>query len=84
MKENLGQSYSIIKINDDTKEITTLYSYIPNLKYADLLAQLAMCNKRDYELIYITAGWNISINKNHPEEYAEALKLAEEYKYKKI
>lgn len=81
MKENLGQSYSIIKINTETKEETTLYTYIPNLKYVDLLAQLAMCNKQDYELIYITAGWNISINKNHPKEYEEALKLAEEYKY---
>jgi len=81
MKENLGQSYSIIKINDDTKEIKNLYSHIPSLKEADLLAQLSMCNKQDYELIYITAGWNISINKNHPIEYKEALRLAEEYKY---
>lgn len=60
----------------------TLYDHISNLKYADLLAQLSMCNKQDYELIYIYAGWNISIDKNHPEEYKEALRLAEEYKYK--
>lgn len=53
MKENLGQSYSIIKINNDTKEIKNLYSHIPSLKEADLLAQLSMCNKQDYELIYI-------------------------------
>lgn len=80
MKENLGQSYSIVKLNTKTKEMTGVYQFILDLKQVDLLAQSAMCNKQDHELIYITAGWNISINKNHPEEYKEALKLAEEHR----
>lgn len=80
MKENLGQSYSIVKFNTETKEMTGVYQFIHDLKQVDLLAQLAMCNKQNYELIYITAGWNISIDKNHPKEYGEALRLAEEHK----
>ena len=82
MKENLGRIYSIVNFDTTTKEMTILYECIPDLKQADLLAQLSMCNKQDYELIYITAGWNMSINKNekYMEEYNEVLRLAEEYK----
>lgn len=81
MRINLGKSYSIVKLDTNTKEIKTLYDFIPNLQQADLLAQLSMCNKQDYELIYITPGWNLSIDKNHSKEYEEALKLAKEYEY---
>ena len=34
-----------------------------------------MCNKKDYEVIYITPGWNRSIGAYHPKEYEEALKF---------
>ncbi len=79
MGVSLGKTYSIVKLDTNTKEIKTLYDYIPNLQQADLLAQLSMCNKHDYELIYITPGWNLSIDKNHPTEYEEALRLAKKY-----
>jgi len=72
--------YSIFKINFDTQEKTILYSCISDIKEADLLAQLAMSNKKSVnELIFISAGWNRGI-KDSPEEYEKALKLAEEYK----
>ena len=37
--------YSIYKINFDTQEKTILYDCIEDIQKADLLAQLAMCNK---------------------------------------
>jgi hypothetical protein len=74
-------SYSVIKINDKLNKTTCLYEYIETLEEAELLAQLAMCNKHPWdELIYITPGWNKSINKNNLEEYQKSLELAEKYK----
>jgi hypothetical protein len=73
-------AYSVIKINDRLNKETCLYEYIETLEEAGLLAQLAMCNKHPWdELIYITPGWNRSIDKNCPEEYIKALQLAEKY-----
>ncbi len=79
MEENLGKSYSIVKLDIDTKEMTTLYDCIPSIQQADLLAQLSMCSKKDYELIYITPGWNRNIDVYCLKEYEEVLKLAEKY-----
>lgn len=56
-----------------------LYENIPTFEEADLLAQLAMSEKEDNELIIIMPGWNRSI-KRYPEEYERAKLLAEEYK----
>jgi len=71
--------YSIYKIDFDTQEKTILYDCIEDIQKADLLAQLAMCNKTINELIFICAGWNRSINR-YSELYDKALKLAVEYK----
>lgn len=82
MNENLGASYSVVKIDtSNNNDIVFLYEFIPNLKDAELLAQLAMCSKCPYELIHITPGWNKSINKEkrYLEEYNKALDLAKEY-----
>jgi len=38
--------YSIYKINFDTQEKIILYDCIDDIQKADLLAQLAMCNKK--------------------------------------
>jgi len=71
--------YSIFKINFDTQEHKRLYDCISTIEEADLLAQLAMSNKKDInELIFISAGWNRDI-KSDPELYNRALQLAEEY-----
>jgi len=72
--------YSIYKINFDTNKKTILYDCINDIKDADLLAQLAMNNKKSVnDLIFISAGWNRGIE-NNPKEYEKALKLADEYK----
>ena len=71
--------YSIYKINFDTQKRTILYDCIDDIKKADLLAQLAMCNKKVNELIFICAGWNRSIDRDS-ELYGKALELAVEYK----
>lgn len=70
--------YSIWKINFDTGEKTILYDYINDIKDANLLAQLAMCNKKVDELIFICAGWNEGINRN-TELYEKALQLAQNH-----
>ena len=46
------------------------------------IAELAMAQKKDWELICIFPGWNRSIDKDKSriKEYEHALKLAEEYK----
>jgi hypothetical protein len=75
-------NYSVHKTNPDTGENVCLYDFIEDINDADLLAQLAMCNKRTEELIIIMPGWNRGI-KDRPEEYKKALKLAEEYKAEK-
>jgi hypothetical protein len=71
--------YSIHKTNPDYGINICLYEFINTIDEADLLAQLAMCNKRQDELIIIMPGWNRGINEK-PELYQRALKLAEEYK----
>lgn len=71
--------YSIYKINFDTQEKSILYDCIDNIQDADLLAQLAMCNKRVDDLIFICAGWNRSIDRQS-ELYKTALQLAVEYR----
>jgi 16S rRNA G966 N2-methylase RsmD len=70
--------YGIYKMNQYTGKMTNLYEFIKDLKSADLLAQLAMTNKKDYELIFISPGYNRGIYKN-PKEYKKALELAEKY-----
>ena len=57
-----------------------LYEHISDPEDALLLAQLAMCDKDDNELIFIFPG-GINIKKNHEKLYKEALRLAEKYKY---
>jgi len=71
--------YSIYKINFDIQTHTILYDCIDDIQEADLLAQLAMSNKKADELIFICAGWNRGI-KGDSELYSRTLKLAEEYK----
>lgn len=71
--------YSIYKTNTNTKHDIRLYDFIEDIKEADLLAQLAMINKQDNELIIIMPGWNRGI-KDRPEEYKKALALADKYK----
>ena len=73
--------YEIFKINfDDISKRVCLYDCIYNIEEADLLAQLAMSDKNDDELIIIMPGFNRGI-KDCPNEYKKALELAEEYKY---
>ncbi len=58
-----------------------LYDCISDPEDALLLAQLAMCEKDDNELIFIFPGSNYSIDKKHEKLYKEALRLAERHKY---
>jgi len=71
--------HSIFSINFDKQERAILYSGIDTIEEARLLSQLAMIDKQDDELIFISAGWNRDI-KNKQEEYNKALELAEEYR----
>lgn len=52
-----------------------------NVKQEDveLMAQLAMVNKSDYELVFILPGNNRGI-KNKPDEYKKALEISKKYK----
>lgn len=70
---------TVCKLNQVNHTHTELYNCIETMEEAELLAQLAMLDKRDDELIFIFPGWNRGINKNQ-QEYERALQLAEEYK----
>ena len=77
-------SLTVIKIDRScSNEYSRLYECIETPEDALLLAQLAMCNKREDELIAIFPGWNRSIKKYHKDEYDKALILAEKYKVEK-
>jgi hypothetical protein len=71
--------YSVYKCIPETNYNECLYDFIDDIKEADLLAQLAMSYKKDYELIIIMPGSNRGI-KNKTEEYKKALELTEKYK----
>jgi hypothetical protein len=79
LERRIIMGYSIYKINFDIQTYTILYDCIDNIQDADLLAQLAMCNKNINELIFICAGCNRGINDNQTL-YNKALELAKEYK----
>lgn len=66
------------KMNNNKYEV--LYDGIKTMDEAMLLAQFVMCGKRDAELVFIFPGWNMSINKYHPDKFLEAIVLAEKYK----
>lgn len=69
-------SVSLIKSN--TGEIKRLYEDIPDFEQAELLAQLAINNKKDFnDLIVIFPGFSREIKE---EELETALRLADEYK----
>lgn len=79
MIDNKHLDLSIYKINNVTKRKIKLYECISTFEEAMLLSQLAMSDKNDNELIYILPGWNLGI-KEFPNEYKQALELAEKYK----
>ena len=58
-----------------------LYDCISTMEEAILLAQLAMTEKRDDELVFILPGSNLSIDRRveFQEEYEKALELAKKY-----
>jgi hypothetical protein len=59
-----------------TREIERIYEGINSLEEAFLLAQLAMKNKENDELIVIMPGWNQDMNE---DEIKKASELAEKY-----
>lgn len=61
-----------------------IYTCIDTLEDAYLLAQLAMVNKEDHELIVIFPGWNIGIERNHENMYERAILLASQHKYERF
>lgn len=73
-------SMSVCKFDSEMKGYTVLYDCIPTIEDAELLAQLAMIEKRNDELIFIFPGWNRGINEK-TELYNKALVLANEYKF---
>jgi hypothetical protein len=81
-------SLSIVKIPNDRDNnpicYEHLFEFVPTYEEANLLAQLAMGEKEDHELIAIFPGYNRSIKNHHPKDYADALVLAEKYKFVKI
>lgn len=87
-KPMLHSSLSVAKLKRwDKYDGRTVYSYevlyehISDPEDALLLAQLAMCDKYDSDLIIILPGWNYSIDKKHEKLYKESLRLAEKHKY---
>jgi hypothetical protein len=72
--------FSVCKFNPDKYTgYEIVYEDIKTIGEAQLLAQLAMCEKQDCELVFIFPGWNNGIDKNK-EMYKMALQLAEKYK----
>ena len=71
--------YSKETKRNDTYE--HLYDFIPTMEEAILLAQLAMADKRDDELVFILPGSNLSIDRSEEfkKEYEKALELAKKY-----
>lgn len=75
---------SVCKLNLDTGKHERIYEFIGNFEDAFLLSQLAMCGKKENELIFIFPGWNFGINRErYKKSYEKALKLAEKYKVEK-
>lgn len=79
MKDN---SFSVAKMYTKTNDYEILYEFIPDIRYAYILAQYAMEHDRNNthnELIFIFPGRNNSKLKDDPNysEFAEA--LAREY-----
>ena len=70
---------AISKYNKHTNTLKRIYEDISNYEDANLLAQLAMSDKEDDELIVIMPGWNKGI-KSDKELYNKALQLAEKHK----
>lgn len=71
---------SVQKYNtNNPKTRIVLYENIPTLEDAYLLAQYAMSQKHDNELIIIMPGWNKGI-KDDKGLYNRASKLAKKYK----
>lgn len=75
-------SISVCKFDSEMRGYTVLYDCIPTIEEAELLAQLAMTEKQNNELIFIFPGWNKGIDKK-PELHNKALVLAGEYKHDK-
>lgn len=71
---------TVIKINASKDGYVRLFDNISSLEDAHLLAQYAMTQKEDKELIAILPGWNKSIDKNNKEAYEQAKILAEKCK----
>ena len=75
-------SFSVAKMYTKTNDYEILYEFIPDIRYAYILAQYAMEHDRNNthnELIFIFPGYNNSKLKDDPnyKEFAEA--LAKEY-----
>lgn len=70
---------NVYVMNTNDNSYRTVYEYVETLEEVDLLAQLAMVNKRQDELVFVFPGFNRGINKNKAE-YEKALELAEKYK----
>ncbi len=75
------QTFDVCKLNADKNGYKHLYSFIPSLKHAFLLAQYAMNHDRNNckELIFIFPGSNHGVKEGH-ELYKYAEKLAEKYR----
>jgi hypothetical protein len=82
--DNLDLSIIKIDCNGNPIKLEHLFEGIPAYEEANLLAQFAMGEKDDNEIIAILPGRNRSIKKYYPTDYADALVLAQKYKYVKI
>lgn len=67
----------ILDTRDNSYKI--VYDCIPTLEETELLAQLEMGKKQEYELVFAFVGYNRDIKKNE-KEYNRALQLSKEYK----
>lgn len=79
MKNFLSNDLAVSIFNKEEQTLNRIYEGINNYEDAAILAQLAMSNKSECELVVIMPGWNHGI-KDNKELYEKALKLAEYYK----
>lgn len=77
-------SLSVCKMDSsNNNSLVALYEFITNPEEALLLAQLAMCDKKDCEIIVISPGWNMGLDKGHTDAYETALMLDRKYRVEK-
>lgn len=83
MDLNQGIDITIALLDKSANTYERLYEGISDFDTANLLAQFAMSNKRDDQLVFMFPGWNMRLKKD-TKLYNKAKKIAKKYRVNKV